>query len=134
MGVKTALKSSDYVHLHNHTQFSVLQSTSDVATIVAKAIEFGSPGLALTDHGNMYGAFLFWKEIDSQNKKIKEHNEAIDKGELQGEKKTELKCIIGCEVNICANHKDKSKKDNGFTQVLIAKNKKGMAQNDWRFL
>jgi len=114
-----------FSHLHNHTQFSVLQSTSDVAALVNKAIEFKSPGVALTDHGNMYGAFLFWKEIDGQNKKIKEHNAALEKGEITGEKKTELKCIIGCEVNICADHKDKTKKDNGFTQVLIAKNRKG---------
>lgn len=127
--VETSETSSDvnikFSHLHNHTQFSVLQSTSDVAALVGKALEFKSPGVALTDHGNMYGAFLFWKEIDSQNKKIKEHNAAIDKGEVIGEKKTELKCIIGCEVNICADHKDKTKKDNGFTQVLIAKNRKG---------
>jgi DNA polymerase-3 subunit alpha len=114
-----------FSHLHNHTQFSVLQSTSDVAALVNKALEYKSPGVALTDHGNMYGAFLFWKEIDSQNKKIREHNAAIDKGEITGEKKTELKCIIGCEVNICADHKDKTKKDNGYTQVLIAKNRKG---------
>jgi DNA polymerase III subunit alpha len=114
-----------FSHLHNHTQFSVLQSTSDVNSLVAKAIEYGSPGVALTDHGNMYGAFLFWKEIDAQNKKVLEHNAAIEKGEALGVKKTELKCIIGCEVNICADHKDKSKKDNGFTQVLIAKNRKG---------
>jgi DNA polymerase-3 subunit alpha len=118
-------KGIRFSHLHNHTQFSVLQSTSDVAALVGKAIEFGSPGVALTDHGNMYGAFLFWKEIDGQNKKIKEHNTAIEKGEITGEKKEELKCIIGCEVNICADHKDKTKKDNGFTQVLIAKNRKG---------
>jgi DNA polymerase-3 subunit alpha len=119
------LKDLRFSHLHNHTQFSVLQSTSDVAALVSKAMEYGSPGVALTDHGNMYGAFLFWKEIDGQNKKIKEHNDAIDKGEITGEKKAGLKCIIGCEVNICADHKDKTKKDNGFTQVLIAKNKKG---------
>ncbi|MEO6306153.1 MAG: DNA polymerase III subunit alpha, partial [Bacteroidia bacterium] len=114
-----------FSHLHNHTQFSVLQSTSDVNALVNKALEFKSPGVALTDHGNMYGAFLFWKEIDSQNKKIKEHNAALEKGEITGEKKTELKCIIGCEVNICADHTDKTKKDNGCTQVLIAKNRKG---------
>lgn len=114
-----------FSHLHNHTQFSVLQSTSDVSGLVSKAVEYGCPGVALTDHGNMYGAFLFWKEIDGQNKKIREHNAAIEKGEITGEKKTELKCIIGCEVNICADHKDKSRKDNGYTQVLIAKNKKG---------
>ena len=118
-------KELRFSHLHNHTQFSMLQSTSDVTEMIAKAIEFGSPGLALTDHGNMYGAFLFWKEIDAQNKKIKEHNASVDKGEIPGPKKTELKCIIGCEVNICTNHKDKTKKDNGFTQVLIAKNRKG---------
>ncbi|MCE3258531.1 MAG: polymerase subunit alpha [Bacteroidetes bacterium] len=114
-----------FSHLHNHTQFSVLQSTSDVAALVGKALEYNSAGVALTDHGNMYGAFLFWKEIDSQNKKIKEHNAALEKGEITGEKKEELKCIIGCEVNICENHKDKSKKDNGFPQVLLAKNRKG---------
>jgi DNA polymerase III subunit alpha len=114
-----------FSHLHNHTQFSVLQSTSDVAALVNKAIEFGSPGVALTDHGNMYGAFLFWKEIDSQNKKIIEHNVSIEKGETIGEKKSTLKCIIGCEVNICVDHKDKTKKDNGNTLVLIAKNRKG---------
>ncbi len=121
----TSAASIKFSHLHNHTQFSVLQSTSDVNALVSKAIEFGSPGVALTDHGNMYGAFIFWKEIDSQNKKIKEHNAAIEKGEATGEKKNELKCIIGCEVNICADHKDKTKKDNGFTQVLLAKNRKG---------
>jgi DNA polymerase III subunit alpha len=114
-----------FSHLHNHTQFSVLQSTNAVASLVNKAVEFGSPGVALTDHGNMYGAFIFWKEIDAQNKKIKEHNAAIEKGEAVGEKKTELKCIIGCEVNVCSDHKDKTKKDNGNTQVLIAKNRKG---------
>ncbi len=122
------LSSVRFSHLHNHSQFSVLQSTSDVSDLVAKAVEYGSPGVALTDHGNMYGAFLFWKEIDGQNKRIKEHNAAVEKGDpaavAQG-LKTELKCIIGCEVNICADHKDKSKKDNGFTQVLIAKNRKG---------
>lgn len=126
---QTATVRSDatvrFSHLHNHTQFSVLQSTSDVASLVNKAIEYNCPGVALTDHGNMYGAFLFWKEIDGQNKKIKEHNAAIEKGELVGEKKNEIKCIIGCEVNVCDNHKDKTKKDNGYTQVLIAKNRKG---------
>lgn len=119
------IASIRFSHLHNHSQFSVLQSTSDVEEIVSRAIEYGSPGVALTDHGNMYGAFLFWKEIDGQNKKIREHNAAIDKGEATGQKKTELKCIIGCEVNVCADHKDKTKKDNGFTLVLIAKNRRG---------
>jgi DNA polymerase-3 subunit alpha len=114
-----------YSHLHNHTQFSVLQSTSDVADLVKKALEYNMPAVALTDHGNMYGAFLFWQAIDKQNKTIKANNELIDKGEKEGDKQNELKCIIGCELFVCKDYKDKSKQDNGYTQVFIAKNKTG---------
>ncbi len=114
-----------FSHLHNHTQFSVLQATSDIDDLVKRAISYGSPGLAITDHGNMYGAFLFWQAVDKQNKGIKAHNEAIDKGEKQGEKKQELKAIIGCELYICKNHQDKKTQDNGFAQVFLAKSKNG---------
>lgn len=114
-----------FSHLHNHTQFSVLQATTDIDDLVKRAISYGSPALAITDHGNMYGAFLFWQSVDKQNKGIKAHNEAIDKGEKQGEKKQELKAIIGCELNICKNHTDKKSQDNGFSQVFLAKNKNG---------
>jgi DNA polymerase-3 subunit alpha len=114
-----------FSHLHNHTQFSVLQSTSDVADLVKKAVEYNMPAVALTDHGNMYGAFLFWQAIDKHNKGVKAHNEAVDKGEKAEAKKNELKCIIGCELFICKDHKDKSKQDNGYTQVLIAKSRLG---------
>ena len=114
-----------FSHLHNHTQFSVLQATTDIDDMVKRAISWGSPGLAITDNGNMYGAFLFWQSIDKQNKGIKAHNEAITKGEKEGEKKQELKAIIGCELYICKDRKDKTKQDNGFTQVFLAKNRKG---------
>ena len=90
-----------------------------------QAAAYGSPGVAITDHGNMYGAFLFWQSVDKQNKSIKAYNEAITKGEKQGEKKQELKAIIGCELFICKDRKDKSKQENGFTQVFLAKNKAG---------
>lgn len=114
-----------FSHLHNHTQFSVLQSTSDVGDLVKKAAEYNMPAVAMTDHGNMYGAFQFWQAIDKQNKSIKAHNEAVDKGEKQEPKKNEIKCIIGCELYVCKDHKDKSKQENGFTQVLLAKNRTG---------
>jgi DNA polymerase-3 subunit alpha len=114
-----------FSQLHNHTQFSVLQSTSDVGDLVKKAIEYNMPAVALTDHGNMYGAFLFWQAIDKHNKGVKSHNEAVDKGEKTEDKQTELKCIIGCELFVCKDHKDKTKQDNGYTQVLIAKNRLG---------
>ncbi len=114
-----------FTHLHNHTQYSVLQATSDIDDMVKRAISFGSPALAITDHGNMYGAFLFWQSVDKQNKAIKAHNDAIDKGEKEGAKKQELKAIIGCELYICKDRLDKSKQDNGFTQVFLAKNRSG---------
>ncbi len=123
--------SLNFSHLHNHSQFSVLQSTSDVADLVKKAIEYNMPALALTDHGNMYGAFQFWQAIDKENKSIKAANDAISKGESfdsaqdAHKLKKELKCIIGCELFVCVNHKDKTKQDNGYTQVLIAKNRIG---------
>ena len=114
-----------FTHLHNHSQFSVLQSISDVGALVKKAADFNMPALALTDHGNMYAAFLFWQSVDKQNKGIKAHNEAIDKGEKTGPKKNELKCIIGCELFINKDRKDKTKQDNGYSIPFLAKNKKG---------
>jgi DNA polymerase III subunit alpha len=123
--LNTQLSTLNFSHLHNHSQFSVLQSTSEVGSLVKKAAEFGSPALAITDHGNMYGAFEFWQAVDKHNKGIKSHNEAIDKGEKTGEKKTELKCIIGCELFVTKNHTDKSKQDNGYASPFWAKNKKG---------
>ena len=119
---KSKLKFS---HLHNHTQFSVLQSTSDVKELVKKAIFYDMPAVAMTDHGNMYGAFQFWQAIDKHNKSVKDHNAAILKGEKEGDIQNELKCIIGCELFICKDHTDKSKQDNGYTQVFLAKNKLG---------
>jgi DNA polymerase-3 subunit alpha len=123
--LNTEVSKINFSHLHNHSQFSVLQSTSDVVDMVKKATEFNLRGIALTDHGNMYGAFLFWQAIDKQNKITKTHNELIEKGEKVGEKKNELKCIIGCELFICKDYKDKAKQDNGYTQVFLAKNKIG---------
>lgn len=121
----TGRSGGAFSHLHNHSQFSVLQSVSDVNDMVKRAVEYNMPALALTDHGNMYAAFLFWQAIDKQNKSIKAYNEAVDKGEKTGEKKNELKCIIGCELYVTTDHKDKTKQNNGFSIPFLAKNKKG---------
>lgn len=125
INLTSEIKNLKYSHLHNHTQFSVLQSTSDVKELVKKAVFYDMPAVALTDHGNMYGAFLFWQAIDKHNKSVKDHNAAIAKEEKEGDLQNELKCIIGCELFICKDHKDKTKQDNGYTQVFIAKNRLG---------
>ncbi len=114
----------DFVHLHNHTQFSVLQSTIAVPDLVKAAAKHRMPAVALTDHGNMMGAFHFVSNVLNHNKAAEAKNKAAIEN---GEQPTEviMKPIVGCEFNICDNHKDKSRKDNGYQVVLLAKNKKG---------
>ncbi|ULC60083.1 DNA polymerase III subunit alpha [Flaviramulus sp. BrNp1-15] len=118
------LEDVDFVHLHNHSQFSVLQSTISVADLVAAAAEHNMPAVALTDHANMMGAFHFVKAVSNHNKSVKAKNEvAIEKGETP--KAKEIKPIIGCEFFVCEDHTDKTRKDNGYQIVLLAKNKNG---------
>src|SRR5690606_2759161 len=82
------------------------------------------PAVAITDHGNMMGAFHFVKEISNYNKSVKAKNaEAVEKGEEAVE--VEIKPIVGCELYVCENHLDKSGKDNGYQVVMLAKNKRG---------
>lgn len=92
-----------FVHLHCHSQYSLEPSTSDIDSIIQMAIQAEMSAVALTDHGNLYGAFLFVQK-------------SLQKG---------IKPILGCEFYLALNALDKKNKDNGFTQVLIAKNKKG---------
>ncbi|MBC2844204.1 DNA polymerase III subunit alpha [Winogradskyella flava] len=122
--VVSKLAEVDFVHLHNHSQFSILQSTISIKDLVAAAAKEDMPAVALTDHGNMMGAFHFVSAVGNHNKAIKsQHAEAEEAGE---EKKGKLiKPIIGCEFFVCENHKDKTRKDNGYQIVLLAKNKKG---------
>ena len=109
-----------YSSLHNHSQFSILQCTTSIADLVLRAIENRCPAVALSDHGNMYGAFLFWQAVANHNKKVKEKSASGERHSLQ-----ELKPILGCELNVCKNRKDKSKQDNGYAQVFLAKNMEG---------
>ena len=113
-----------FSHLHNHSQFSVLQSTISVQDLVKAAAKDQMPAVALTDHANMMGAFHFVKEVGAYNKGVKAKNEAALANNEPAEAR-ELKAIIGCEFFVCENHKDKSRKDNGYQIVMLAKNKKG---------
>lgn len=97
------LVEGPFTHLHCHSQFSILQSTSKIGALVNKAKDMEMSAIALTDHGNMMGAFHFVRD-------------AI---------KADIKPILGCEFYLCHDRNDKSYKDDGFQTVLIAKNKKG---------
>jgi len=118
------LKQATYVHLHNHTQFSVLQSTINIPGLIAAAAADQMPAVAMTDHANMMGAFHFVNQVLNHNKGVEARNKAAEeKGETAVEKI--LTPIVGCEFYVCENHLDKSRKDNGYQIVLLAKNKNG---------
>jgi DNA polymerase-3 subunit alpha len=121
---KQVLIDTDFVHLHNHTQFSVLQSTISVAALVKAASQNKMPAVAITDHANLMGAFHFVRDILYHNKAAEYKNAAAV---ANGEETTEvvMKPIVGCEFFVCENHKDKTRKDNGYQIVFLAKNKKG---------
>jgi DNA polymerase-3 subunit alpha len=121
---KQILIDTEFVHLHNHTQFSVLQSTISVASLVKAAAQQKMPAVAITDHANLMGAFHFVRDILNHNKSVEVKNkEAVEKGESPSE--VLLKPIVGCEFFVCEDHKDKSRKDNGYQVVFLAKTKKG---------
>lgn len=113
-----------FVHLHNHTQFSVLQSTISVKDLVNAAVQNKMPAVAMTDHANLMGAFHFVRDIISHNKSAQAKNK---QAEENGESPTEtlVKPIVGCEFYVCDDLKDKSRKDNGYQIVFLAKTKKG---------
>jgi DNA polymerase-3 subunit alpha len=121
---KGALKEAKFAHLHNHTQFSVLQSTIGIPNLVSATAKNNMNAVAMTDTANMMGAFHFVSAVMNHNKAAKAMIEAaIEAGEEPVD--SEIKPIVGCEYNICENHLDKTKKDNGYQVVLLAKNKKG---------
>ncbi|MDC3368684.1 DNA polymerase III subunit alpha [Flavobacteriaceae bacterium] len=101
-----------FVHLHNHSQFSVLQATSRISQLVEATARYKMPAVAITDHANLMGAFHFIKAI-------KAHNKALDPEEQQ------IKPIVGCEFYVCDDHTDRSRRDDGYQMVFLAKNKKG---------
>jgi DNA polymerase-3 subunit alpha len=105
---------SKFSHLHVHTQFSLLDGAASIKSLYQKAIEDDMPALAITDHGNMFGAFEFVAEA---------YKHKNDDGTLK------VKPVVGCEFYVVENrHKrafTKEQKDQRYHQVLLAKNKQG---------
>ena len=110
-GISSGLANAPFVHLHNHSQFSVLQATSRINQLVEAAAADNMPAIAITDHGNLMGAFHFIKAIDKHN--------------INVEKDKKIKPIVGCEFYVCCDHKDKTRRDDGYQIVFLAKNKAG---------
>ena len=96
-----------FVHLHVHSQFSILDAAASLQDIAERAAAFGMPAVALTDHGNMYGAIDFYKAC----------------------KDAKVKPILGCEFYVAPESRfDKSKtvnSKNAYHLTLLAKNRQG---------
>lgn len=121
---KRKLAEASFAHLHNHSQFSVLQSTISVNDLMAAAARHKMPAVALTDQGNMMGAFQFVSTVLKHNKAAEAKNKAaIENGESPTE--TIVKPIVGGEFFVCEDHTDRTRKDNGYQIVFLAKNKQG---------
>ena len=107
-----------FIHLHVHTQFSVLDGQASVKGLVDKAIKDEMPAVAITDHGNMFGVKEFVDYIGKKNKDRKK--EGLEP----------FKPIIGCEVYVARNGKENKRKEvksdqRGWHLILLAKNKNG---------
>ena len=115
----------DFAHIHCHSQFSVLQSTIQIKNLVNRAVEYGMPAVAITDHANMFGTFHFVSAVEAANNEVDDWNEKIESGEEQGSPKNHIKGIVGCEFYVTDDHTDRTRQNNGAQTVLLAKNKKG---------
>ena len=95
-----------FVHLHLHTEYSLLDGAVRMKELMKKAVEFNMPAVAMTDHGNLFGAIEFYQEA-----------------QLAG-----IKPIIGCEAYVAGrSHKDRSSavRDPAFHFTLLAANETG---------
>lgn len=94
----------DFVHLHVHSEYSLLDGSSRIEEMTQRAKDLGMEALALTDHGNMYGAIAFYKAC----------------------KEVGIKPILGCEVYIVrGSHKDRDPKQKRYHLILLAENNQG---------
>ncbi|MEJ7626918.1 MAG: DNA polymerase III subunit alpha [Ferruginibacter sp.] len=104
----------NFSHLHVHTQFSLLDGAASIKNLYKKAIEDKMPAIAISDHGNMFGAFEFVKEA---------YKHTNEDGSLK------VKPIVGCEFYITQDRTrktfSKEEKDPRHHQILLAKNAQG---------
>ncbi len=112
----------DFVHLHLHTEYSLLDGAARIKKLVKVVSSFGMPGVAMTDHGNIYGANKFLDAIKKQNEVIKAENNKVENKDKQ---KNLLKGILGCEFYITSDLNNKVGLPNHSHIVLLAKNYDG---------
>lgn len=107
----------EFVHLHVHTYYSILDGQSSIQRLVDKAVADGMRGMAITDHGNMFGIKEFYNYVQKVN------------GQLKAEGKPLFKPILGCEMYVARFGKDSKTKERadrgGNHLIVLAKNYQG---------
>ena len=107
----------DFVHLHVHTYYSILDGQASVSKLVDKAVADGMKGIAITDHGNMFGIKELFDYCNGVNKKLK------------ADGKEPFKPIFGCEMYVAHHNKEDMVKANGdlggYHLIVLAKNFNG---------
>ncbi len=141
----------DFVHLHVHTQYSVLDGQASVARLVDKAMADGMKGMAVTDHGNMFAIKEFFNYVNKKNdetkkdiKRLEQQIAGLKSGKAESDdpeaeiaacrKQAEelreklFKPILGCEMYVARRrlfNKDGKPDQSGYHLVVLAKNEKG---------
>ena len=141
----------DFVHLHVHTQYSILDGQASISRLVDKAMANGMKGIAVTDHGDMFGIKEFFNYVNKKNggvngeiKDLKKKIAALESGksdaedpeaelaackeQLEAAKKKLFKPIIGCEMYVARRrlfNKEGKPDQSGYHLVVLAKNLKG---------
>ena len=106
----------NFIHLHVHTQYSLLDGQASIPRLVEKAINDGMPGMAITDHGNMMGVKELFNYVNKRNKALKE------------EGKVPFKPIFGCEMYVAERtlyDRDKELDKQRYHLIVLAKNEVG---------
>lgn len=93
----------DFTHLHVHTEFSLLDGLSKISKLLTRAKEYGQTAIAITDHGNMYGAIEFYKKCQ----------------------KEEVKPILGCEIYVASESRFDKKRQDANHMILLATDTEG---------
>ena len=142
----------DFVHLHVHSQYSILDGQASIQNLVDKAMRDSQPGIAVTDHGNMFGIKEFYNYVKKAKGKYKAKAAEVEKqlaalrdGSRPSEdpqaeiarceaeladlrRKAAFKAIIGCEVYVARRRmtdKEGKPDQSGYHLILLAKNAKG---------
>ena len=133
------MATTPFVHLHVHTQYSLLDGQSSISALVDKALDDGMAGIAITDHGNMFGVKELYnyvnggcmkgykKKLEKAQKSADAAKTALFENRINRIKNGDFRIILGCEMYVAngSNLEHTDKRDTGRHLIVLAKNLTG---------